>query len=290
MTNRGLRAAGAGFPVEGRGIPVGPPSWSLTWQTATDWDGAQSEDGVVHEAVTNTDHDDDTVVKQGYSVAAPYLSANLIHYWPMHEDSGTTMYDQAGMVDGTITGATVNSPGVLGTTAYNFDGVDDEVALGTTAIAGGDVFTLTCWVRIETLDTDDDVVIGHDRAGHPYYLYWNDDADRTLQVFDGASGHAIDSTLTTDTWYFLALANDGPNDTVDAWVDANQKLNGAAIAISNETSNNFIGSVSGGGRYFDGDICEMSVYDKILTSAEVQTLYDIAVARSSLLTASKTPA
>lgn len=99
---------------------------SVTWGTASDWDSASSESGVVHESVTNTDHADDAVIKQGYSAASPFQSPE--RYYAMHEDSGSTIYDFGTAAEnGTIYAATLGATGLLGTTAYDFDATDDAV-------------------------------------------------------------------------------------------------------------------------------------------------------------------
>lgn len=122
---------------------------NLTWETATDWDNAVSESGVVHESVTNTDHNDATIVKQGYQLASPTPSTGLLGYWPLHEDSGSTANDvSVNNQDGTINGATVNVSAILGTTGYSFDGTIAEVRIYDERLTNSEVQTL-----FDTVDT-----------------------------------------------------------------------------------------------------------------------------------------
>jgi hypothetical protein len=106
-----------------------PGTADLVWDTTTDWDSGTSAAGVVHEAVANTDHVDAGVVKQGYSVASPVPSSGLVGYWPLQEDSGGTAFDFSGVGNHlAVNGAAPGRAGLLGTTAYSFDGSGDIVS------------------------------------------------------------------------------------------------------------------------------------------------------------------
>jgi hypothetical protein len=55
------------------------------------------------------------------------LTDNLVAYYKLDETSGSTAVDVIAANNGTITGATVNQAGKIGT-AYSFDGGDHVVA------------------------------------------------------------------------------------------------------------------------------------------------------------------
>ena len=69
-------------------------------------------------------------------------SADLVHHWA----GEGTAEDSAGAADGTVSGATYVT-GRIGT-AFNFDGVDDQISFGNTVgnFGTGD-FTVSYWIR-----------------------------------------------------------------------------------------------------------------------------------------------
>lgn len=78
----------------------------------------------------------------------------LTGYWPLTEDSGDTAYDYSGNGhDGDVNGASQGASGILGHSAYNFDGVDDYVNVGMNDFWDGqDSLTISTWVS--TTDSD----------------------------------------------------------------------------------------------------------------------------------------
>lgn len=65
----------------------------ISLNNSQSWDNIASSSGIVHENTSNTDQTDSTTVKIGYSLQEPLFDNNLIGYWPLQEDQGSTSYD-----------------------------------------------------------------------------------------------------------------------------------------------------------------------------------------------------
>jgi len=248
-----------------------------TWNTASDWDSATAEDGVVHESVSNTDHDDASILKQGYEIATPYLSSSLVRYWPFQEDSGSTAYDFSGSNDdGTISGATVNQAGLLGTTAYDFDGVDDEI---TGMSDSGIPFTATFWAYSRDIGTQRTVyAYAYDYPNGGFLIRYR---NGNMQLYSANTASPVKTSATANTWQFWAI-------TVDSGDNFEIYLNGSSVNTGSTSSGTLASGIvigsEGGKNYFDGRLTDCRIYNTTLSSSEVQYLYDVVATQGSLTT------
>lgn len=256
-----------------------------TWETQTDWDSATSENGVVHESVANVDHSDATLLKQGYSAASPFKSADLGAYYPLHEDSGSTAYDQSGNNnDGTISGATLNASAPLGTTAYSFDGdffgSTDNVNTGYEPSLTGD-FTLALWFRGgpgKLLSTYGESFTG-------VFLEIGPDSEGGIDFFIG-NGFANFGSPQKDEWTFLVGRRSGS--TAELFVNGSSIGSFSNSADGTGSEPFHIASSTDDRDFFQGKIWDVRIYPSTaLTDSEIQTLYDVVAAQSSLTTATK---
>lgn len=270
---------------------------TLTWDTATEWDSATGEEGVVHESVTNSDHNDSTIVKQGYSVDAPYKSASLVGYWPLQEDTGTTAYDFAGTNNGTVSGATQGATGVLGTSAYSFDGTDDYVALGN--ITAFDLladysWTLAAWIvpnssgsiisQVATDFTYEGWDFGYENSKLTVHLRDDDTGAsykrKTPDFTPDGARHLVVCTRNGDFNEDISLYEDGVEATnYDTWNETISKGD-----VSGDTR---IGARKGEGQFINATIGPVWYWNTAFTAAEVSDFYDVVSAQGDLLTAKK---
>lgn len=264
---------------------------TLTWETSGDWDNAVSEEGVVHESVTNTDHGDATVIKMGYSAASPYLSADLGNYHPFDEDSGSTAYDFSGNSnDGSITGATVGQTGLLGTTANAFDGIDDYVNAPLSITPGAT--TVLAWLNITDLNSKNPRVISdRNAAGGGIDFYINDSGNVLRFSHNNGTDSATGSTdlSTLSGWIMVGARWDGSELTV--WLNGSQD---GSLSTSNSMTSLGSNVAYGVGDtgwsnpgWYSGNMEEVRIYSRALTASEIQTLYDVTTATSTLTSATK---
>lgn len=263
------------------------------WQTASDWDNFQSQSGTVHEAVTNTDHDDDTIVKRGYSVASPDLSSSMLLYCPLHEDSGSTVYDKSGNnLDGTNNGATVDVAAQLGVTAYSFDGSSSYLSFnddGTLSNVGstGDAFTYMLWFN--QANSGDYQSVGQKSNDNDA-----DDFPYNIQVdAGGANGATIDwTTQVSGSWNRLSAS---PSFNYKEWnhlaivYNAGAReifFNATSVASDTITDGDYSNTLDKwiGARatntadspknFFNGKIWEPQLHNTNLSASQIQSHYD----------------
>jgi hypothetical protein len=248
------------------------------------WDEVATERGVVHESVANTDHDDAAIHKQGYRIANPYLSADLQGYWPLQEDSGSTAYDFSGNNNGgSITGASINQTGLVGTSAYSFDGTDDFVGCGDIGLNQDEGFTYSTWIKTTVSDGDQYVISeGNSAFDGPILRVGNGNGRFQLNFTDGTST-SVDGPSSIDDggWHLLTGVFDSSNDTAYCYVDGDSNSSATSsgsldvddfTAIAQESA----GADSGyrGQGHFEGTLTDVRIYAATLSSADVQTLYD----------------
>lgn len=265
---------------------VGWGEWSTTgkiWELASDWDSAQSESGVVHESVSNTDHNDGAVVKQGYSVADPYLSADLVGYWPLQEDSGGTAYDFSGNSNnGTVNGATQGATGLLGTSAYSFDGTDDYITMSNPTPTA---FTISIWAYWDGALNPFEAPMSTRVSSNGWMLRLDTDNATQFYVYDSSAStyQVVNGTLpNTGEWtHFVGTCDSNGN--TELFIDTvSQGTN--SVGSRTQSGELRIGDGPGRDRYWNGDLADARIYNRALTSTEIQTLYDVVDKDWSLTT------
>lgn len=268
----------------------------ISWDTAADWDGAQSQsNNVVHEAVANTDHNDAGTVQRGYSYSSPPFSTNLVAWWPLHEDSGSTAHDVVGSHDGSVTGTTQGQPGILGPTAYGFaGGSSDEVVVsdGSFANVGSGDLTVAAWVRCTGTGSGNRIVDHRFVASDPRVGFRLSAGGGTLGfTFEDSSNNQIQTSgtdIADSTWHFVALAKSGTSAT--SYLDGAQDASASDSSFGNfDTSEEFrIGqrtdTSSNYPSAFAGDIAEVAVWTTALSQSQIQTLFDATTTAGTLTT------
>lgn len=115
-----------------------------TWETVNEWDAAQSESGVVHASVSNTELNDATTVEKGQNYTATPFSSNLVALYPFHDGSGPLTDFGPNGYDATLNGATTGASGVLGRSALSFGGSDSVTAFSLSEYSSS-VITFYGW-------------------------------------------------------------------------------------------------------------------------------------------------
>lgn len=256
---------------------------TLTWETATEWDNATSESGVVHESVANTDHSDDTIVKKGHSIANPYQSLDLIGYWPLHEDSGSVANDFSGNAnDGNISGPTLGVTGLLGTTAYSFDGTDDYVGLPSYGTPS--TYTIMFWSNLDTHGSNNQQITMSD--GPKFLLRSETDGNQYMYHRESGNWANISAPSSTGAWIFWAATYDGS--TLRLYKNGTETANVSAGAVQSGTNQNAIGADPANNQFYTaGDITMVRYSNAALTASDIQYLYDVVNTAGTLTTATK---
>ena len=189
-------------------------------------------------------------------------------------------------IDGTINGATFDSSGY-----FEFDGVNNYIDLGSNATlqAIGSNATIECWFKA-TADAFN-IMVGWGEDGQNFYSnfgvgnWFSGQPDESIWVgynngsntlFYEAGGH---SKYNDNNWHH-AVATIGPNNH-RIYVDGSQVTTVFQSGADTDSVTNifresssvkvFVGArpYQGGSGFFNGNIPQVRIYDRILTATEV---------------------
>jgi hypothetical protein len=154
---------------------------------------------------------------------------------------------------------------------YPFDGVDDYIRLSVTPPITT-ALTYTAWVYSSAFSSNNAVF---NIRGTLFELnsgglgWWSD-------VYQGSSFASY--SFTTGSWNFIAVTQN--NTTVTFYVNGNQigTATQPDINMSYGSSNsNFLGTYNGGSRLLNGKIGNAQIYNRALSSVEIENLYNASV-------------
>jgi len=258
---------------------------TLTWSTATEWDNAVDEAGVVHEIYG--DRTDDAAIELGYPTS-DRGGASLQSYYPFDEDSGSTANDVVSGYDGGINGPTIGVTGLHGTTAYSFDGSDDGVDLSSNSsqfeLTGGQSVTATAWVKTTTTTSSHEVIFGARDDSYTNNRLWKIEHNGTnttgrlrfeLDALDAGKG-IEGGSINDGNWHHVAGVYDGA--TMYAYVDGTE-VNSSSLSSYNDLTGLSAAGIGydayGDREYYPGDIEDVRYYPgRGLSASEIQALYD----------------
>jgi hypothetical protein len=210
------------------------------------------------------------------SVTAPVVTTpGLVAHWKFDEGSGASTADASGNGNlATLANGPAWGAGVAGKALY-FDGTDDNLVVAhSSSLNLSGAFSISAWVNpASTFAGFRSILV----KNYTYYLYAGvagycgngSPLGGFLQASDVTVCHA--SPLPANTWSHIAVTYDGAMLTLyrDGVMAANTPASGGFSTSSGSLQ---IGA-SQYGEYFHGLIDEVRVYNKPLTAAEVQTVY-----------------
>jgi len=274
----------------------------LTWSASTDNVAVTGyrvfRDGVEVGTAAGTTYEDSGLtagVEYAYTVAAYDAAGNesavsdsvaamateLVVHYAFDDGSGLIAEDASPVgVDATLrNGAGWTTGRVVG--ALQFDGVDDYAQSGSNSLADtlSDRFTVSFWMRDEGAGLQYLVCKGGPATG----FYFATAADGTVEfsLSDGVNtfvARSDDSVPTDGSWRHVVVTVDGRS-AVTLYVDSSVQsvVEGAALSSIGSVANSaslLIGARDGGLDAFQGRIDEVQIYNRALTAAEVEAMYD----------------
>ena len=152
-----------------------------------------------------------------------------------------------------------------------FDGTNDyiEIPQQTHALASSN-FSYVFWVKRNVTNAAHNI-LGHTASGSKHIRF---SSDGFLQIETNTSGDLATGVLSiNDTnWHHYAVVVGGGNGTVSMYQDG-VSISVTSPDIGDSFSFKRIGQ-QGDGRYFNGNISEIAIYNKALSVSEVKTLYN----------------
>jgi hypothetical protein len=205
------------------------------------------------------------------------LLEGLIAWWKFDEMSGTVAYDSSGNGhDANLTNGPAWVTGKIGG-ALSFDGSDDMVRTGLSGMYNQD-FTWSTWIK--TSDTSGAVVgISSDSwssGGSSLYIFGGKPKIDVCNI-----GNKLGSlSINTNQWvhYLLTVEDSGGSSDpvkiyVNGQIDVDSQMNW--FGFSGQAFKLRIGHVPVHGNYYLGIIDDVRIYDRVLSNAEVQDLYQL---------------
>ena len=229
-----------------------------------------------------------TLYKSGAAKFAPPTDKGLVGYWSMNEGTGTVAGDGSGNENrGTLTGGPTWVDGKRGK-ALNFDGNDDLVNAGSaTSLDQLPAITVSAWIYPRNVAAaSDDVFSKRTAAGASGWKFGpsSTGAGRLSFVvdYDTDLNHTSNSNvISANVWQHIAISWDGSTSAANARIYINgvettyaQTTNGTTNRVSDAANPLTIGAQSDGGNPYNGLIDEVRIYNRALSAAEIQTLYN----------------
>jgi hypothetical protein len=203
------------------------------------------------------------------------LQKGLVSHWTMDDvdTSSGTLYDKsaysndATLVNSPTTGAT----GVLAE-AYDFNDANTEHCTfpKVSAFDGGEfTFTVSAWVKTTSFG----------QAIHPraqYDIDFEINSTARLGWYDGSNPSAVSASTAVDDGTFHHIVWQADTTSGEQFVYVDGVLEGSDTLTfdpASISSSNRIARKTGGG--FDATIDEIRIYDRVLSSSEVNALYQM---------------
>ena len=204
------------------------------------------------------------------SSCAP-LPSSAAHWWRAEGNA----QDSVGSNHGTLEGGTAYAAGMAGQ-GFSFDGIDDLVAIPAGGFpTGASDRTLEAWVKVDAMPVEEAFFAGYDSFGAYGSTYHLGANSRGLFFSSWGPDLFSPSPLTMGQWHHVAVTNAG--NLVTLYLDG-VPVNSGSLPIDTPPANSqfFIGKV--GGQYGDirrlqGQVDEVTLYARALTSEEIAAIY-----------------
>jgi len=195
--------------------------------------------------------------------------------------TGTTAIDTVDNVNGTLTNGTAFSNNNNGT--FELDGVNDYIACQSLVIPS--FVSLNAWCRPDTVSSTQMIATADDSADNNRSWQFRVDSNAKPRILlfynnDSTNESTIGTTsISADTWVNICATYDNVNLNIyiNGVLDGTTSLSGGAINDSGATGDFAIGTrktSTGGDDFFNGEIANVQVYNRGLSSTEVLHNYN----------------
>ncbi len=209
------------------------------------------------------------------------LSNGLVGYWKMDESSWTNNCSTTSVTDASgnanngtscpnSTGVSTLSTGKFGN-APTFNGTSQYVSVASsTSLSPTTAITMSAWINPSSVSGTQEIM----QKSGAYGMKLNVNKFRGYR-WGGSENHDSTTSLTTGTWYFVAMTFDGTTHRtyVNGVLEASETEAGSIPSGSNAL---IIASNSGSSNFFSGKVDEARIYNRALSPDEVKTLYNFA--------------
>lgn len=239
-----------------------------------------------------------------FAQSDPGLANGLDAYWNFDETSGGILYDSSANGPNGFNGTLVNYPngqgnwvpGLFGNAlAFGGPGSEEYVSVPNFDVPSSSM-TLTAWVYANSIAPWAAIAGNWSNQGYGAFSYatFGSEPNPSLYVADEESGASINidsgsslAGISTGRWYFLAFVANAQTRSItfaQNGVEVNSfGYTGQLLASSSQLT---IGGIpSGGGTsYWDGEIDDMAIWTRALSSQDLATIYNAGLNGQSLQT------
>jgi parallel beta-helix repeat protein len=224
-----------------------------------------------------------TTVGSGYIVASsggegtPICPTDLVHYWPLNKTTGPPYPDIDEGDDATCVDCPASIAGLVGM-SLDFDGdTPGEYLTAPSADGLTAALTVMAWIR------PDNIALLRDRGivGRSSAFALEIDALSNgirFTTTDGSDVHSfapnsLSNSISALTWTHVAATFDGS--TVALYING-QLIDSdpAQVSVLGGGTQPYTIGWTSGSRYFDGRIDEVAIFDRALTTFQIQQHYD----------------
>jgi hypothetical protein len=245
------------------------------FQTGEYFQGKINNVGIYNRALSQTEilqnYYQGPIVTNGLVLALD--ANNLVSY----ESGSTTAYSLTGSASGSLvngTGFTNNNGG-----AWNFDGIDDYITLGTQTLVTND-FSLNIWFNSTSNVTKEHFIISLGYSDNPSFLITQDtqnSGESSFQAYYSVNGVVTGRSISTSTYPNTSIINlcfvrqNGVNTPYINGVPQTAMIFNESVSLVSSTY--VLGWAIPRNKstaYMQGNIYNCSIYNQALTAAEVQ--------------------
>lgn len=212
------------------------------------------------------------------------LTTNLVSYWKCDESGTSNALDAVGSNPGVSQGGATHGSGIIGNGLVCALSGNKYFKISDTGLPiGAGARSISCWVNFSSLPTggSNAIFFNYGTAGvHEEINFGISESSGSMLPIIDDFGHATTGTnlsLSLSTWYHFVMTWDGSGGYL---IYKNGSLN-QTVALGTTSPNTVLGGIGGlGGRgdgnnqQITGTIDEIGIWSRVLTSAEVTTLYN----------------
>jgi hypothetical protein len=254
-------------------------SSQITWTSASDWDRGTSQKRTVHDAVGDRSAD---TLSLGYQ-SRDANGTNLTAYWALDDGEAGQATDASGNGYSGQNNGVSSADGVLGTSAYDFGGTGWSEINNFPDFQRN--FSMAGWIQTPSPGTQGQRIFVDDESNTGGYAVSVGDGGNTgaIRFYNrDISPISMDSpsVVQASTWHHVTATVDTQSQTRTIY------LNGTQIRQDTYTgswgTDNGPASIGGetdqgeSGNRFAGRIDELRIYNRTLTDADAQRLYETA--------------
>jgi hypothetical protein len=210
------------------------------------------------------------------------LSNGLVSHFKLDETSGTSVIDSAGSNNGTLIGGSPTwSSGKIGSGSLNLNGTNQYVDVPNfNALNGLNSATISFWVKPSVTSKP---FIGKWGTGRLFEIGSNGTSLSVIWRIGGTAGGGTAfsqitpaNTLTTGGWNHVVAVYNNPSSTI--YVNGNQvaTISGSGGSLNTSVSDPLRIGWNNIPSFYSGDIDDVRIYNRAVTSQEVSELYSLS--------------